>query len=73
VTADNVRLDRGPAGKLGTGMPGRSLKRTCPSGASLRAFARDVARDAKHGRHADAIAWLKSKHITFRSGASAPR
>jgi hypothetical protein len=55
------------------GTPGRRLKHACPSGTPLRAFARDAARDAKHGRHADAIAWLESKHITFRGGASAPR
>lgn len=54
----------------GPGTPSRRLKSTCPAGTALRQYARDVARDPRHARHADAVAWLGAKHIRFRDASA---
>lgn len=53
---------RGPRGDVGEGTPGRRLKRSCPDGVSLKAYARSLDKMAeKHPRKIDAITWLASK------------
>jgi len=63
-------IERGPAGVPGKGTPGKNLKRSCPSGTALRRYARDTARDARHPRHADALAWLEAKRVRFRDASA---
>ena len=57
----NNSKERGTGGILGKGTTGRRLKRSCPDGMSLKAFARHVWAIYKHPLKADAGKWLASK------------
>ena len=59
---------RGPRGDVGEGTPGRRLKRSCPPGMSLKAYARSLAvrneaqpTKATATAATDAARWFASK------------